>query len=115
MGTSVQCCNHEKGDKVDFELPMEVQVITSDEKIVANQGLVALRYGPLVFNVEKVDQPNIDLALGADDLTTEWREDMLEGIMTIRGRWEDDSPLLAIPYYARLNRDSTSARVWIKE
>ncbi|MEE4117152.1 MAG: beta-L-arabinofuranosidase domain-containing protein [Marinilabiliaceae bacterium] len=111
----------EKGDRIDFELPMEVQVITSDEKIAANTGLIALRYGPLVFNVENVDQPDINRPVGSGEMTAEWREDMLEGIMTIKGEWENGSPLLAIPYYARQNREldidadtSVTSRVWIK-
>ncbi|MBA7535912.1 hypothetical protein ES705_28171 [subsurface metagenome] len=55
-------------------------------------------------------------------VTAEWREDLLEGIMTIKGKWADESPLLAIPYYARNNRDlpvkeenkTATSRVWIK-
>lgn len=113
----------EKGDEISFEVPMKVQVITSDEKITANQGLIALRYGPLVFSVENIDQPDIEKSIGSGPLTTKWREDLLEGIMTIKGTWADESPLLAIPYYARNNRDlpgeeenkTVTSRVWIKQ
>ena len=112
-----------KGDRIDFEIPMGVQVISSDSKIVANSGLVALRYGPLVFSVENVDQADISGVLGNAPLTTEWREDLLDGIMTIKGNWNDESPLTAIPYYTRLNRvagDSEDERrvtnqVWIRK
>ncbi len=112
----------EKGDKINFEVPMEVQVITSDDRVSANKGLIALRYGPLVFNVENIDQPDIEKPIGSEPLTAEWREDLLEGIMTIKGTWADESPLLAIPYYARNNRDlpvkeenkTATSRVWIK-
>ena len=47
------------GDRIDLELPMPVQRVHASEKIEANQGRVALRYGPLVYNIEQVDQ-NID-------------------------------------------------------
>ncbi|MFO7755890.1 MAG: glycoside hydrolase family 127 protein [Bacteroidales bacterium] len=112
----------EKGDEISFEIPMEIQVITTDERVEANRGLIALRYGPLVFTVENVDQPDIQQAAAEYPLSTEWREDLLDGILTIKGKWEDDSPLLAIPYYARNNRDPEGAdkdedavsRVWIK-
>ena len=80
-----------EGDIIEFELPMEVQVITSDNIVEANRGLIALRYGPLVFNVESVDQKNIDAAVGSTEFTAEWREDLLDGIMTIKGKWEDES------------------------
>jgi hypothetical protein len=49
-------------------------------------------------------------------LTTEWRGDLLHGVMTIKGQWADSSPLLAIPNYARNNRNSEGggSMVWIK-
>jgi DUF1680 family protein len=93
------------GDKIDLELPMKVQRITADRKVAADRGLVALRYGPLIYNVENADQPNITLALGAAPLTTEWRGDLLDGVTVIKGAWADGSPLLAIPNYARNNRN----------
>lgn len=95
-----------KGDKVDLELPMEVQKIESDSRIAANTGMVALRYGPLIYNVEKADQPDIDKYIGTGPLTTEWRPDLLNGVVTIKGKWNDGTPLVAIPNYARNNRNS---------
>ena len=92
------------GDTIDLELPMEVQVIKASDKIAADHGLVALRYGPLIYNVERADQPDINLALGSAPLKTEWRGDLLGGVMVIKGQWADGSPLLAIPNYARENR-----------
>jgi len=92
------------GDKIEFEVPMAVQRIKSDEKIASNKGLVALRYGPLIYNVERADQPNITGAISSKPLTTEWRGDLLEGVTVIKGFWADGSPLTAIPNYARNNR-----------
>jgi DUF1680 family protein len=93
-----------KGDKIDIVLPMEIQKITADERIEANKGRIALRYGPLVYNVEKADQPNIDQPIGNTPLSLEWRPDLLNGVMTIKGTWADGTPLLAVPNYMRLNR-----------
>lgn len=92
------------GDTVTLEMPMQVQRITADEKIQATRGRVALRYGPLIYNVETADQRDINQALSIAPLATEWRADLLEGVMVIKGTWADGSPLLAIPHYARLNR-----------
>ena len=97
------------GDKVVFDLPMEVQVLTADERIVADRNRVALRYGPLVYNVEKADQPDIDKYIGKGPLSTEWRKDMLNGVMTIKGLWEDGTPLLAIPNFVRNNRNTVKS------
>ena len=95
-----------KGDKIDLEIPMEVQRVIADEHIVADRGKVALRYGPLVYNVELADQPDIEQSLGSGPLSTEWRPDLLRGVVTIKGTWANGTPLLAIPNFARNNRDT---------
>jgi hypothetical protein len=92
------------GDIIEIEIPMEVQKITADAQIKAVHGKVALRYGPLIYSVETADQPDINGSLGSAPLTPEWREDLLGGVMTIKGKWTDGSPLLAIPYFSRNNR-----------
>jgi len=83
---------------------MEVQRIKSDEKILTNKGLTALRYGPLIYNVERADQPDINRAISVQPLTSEWRGDMLQGVKILKGTWADGTPLVAIPHYARNNR-----------
>jgi DUF1680 family protein len=100
------------GDTIDLTLPMKVQIVKADEKVAADRDRVALRYGPLIYNVEQVDQPDLNLALGSAPPTTEWRGDLLDGVMAIKGEWADGSPLLAIPNYARENRGGSSA-VWL--
>jgi DUF1680 family protein len=97
------------GDKIDFEIPLEIQTITADENIAADRGRVALRYGPLIYNVEKADQPDIDKYIGTGPLSSEWRSDLLGGVMTIDGKWEDGTPLIAIPNYARNNRNTVKS------
>lgn len=93
-----------KGDKVELEVPLAPQRITADQRIEANRGRVALRYGPLIYNVEQADQPDIEKPIGLAPLTTEWRGDLLDGVLCLKGQWADGSPLLAIPNYARNNR-----------
>ena len=103
-------------DKIDMVLPMEVQRIVADSHVAADRGLVALRYGPLIYNVERADQPDITQPIGSKPLTTEWRGNLLHGVMVIKGQWADGSPLLAVPNYARNNRNSEGigSMVWIK-
>ncbi len=115
--------NWKAGDMVEMVLPMEVQTITADERIVDNRGRIAMRYGPLVYNVESVDNGDINKQIGQGQLTTEWRDDLLAGVLTIKGTWADGTPLLAIPNYARNNRNqprdpgdrSPSSIVWIRK
>jgi hypothetical protein len=94
------------GDKIDLEVPMEIQTITADERITADRGRVALKYGPLVYNVEKADQPDIEKYIGTGPLSLEWKKDLLGGVMIINGKWADGSPLIAIPNYVRNNRNA---------
>jgi len=93
------------GDRIEMEMPMEIQKVTADERIEADRGRVALRYGPLVYNVEKADQQDIEKSIGEGPLSLEWRNDLLNGVMVIRGTWADGTPLTAIPNYARNNRN----------
>ena len=93
------------GDKIELELPLKVQRVNPSDQIAATRGKVALRYGPLIYNVEKVDQ-DIAKPLAANSaLTPEWRSDLLGGLTVIQGEFADGSKLLAIPNYARTNRD----------
>jgi DUF1680 family protein len=92
------------GDRIELELPMQVQRVRAINEVEATRGQVALRYGPLIYNVEAIDQ-NLDRALAPDaPLTTEWRSDLLQGVLAIKGQWADGSDMLAIPNYARANR-----------
>ncbi len=97
------------GDKINVVLPMEIQKVTADEKIEADRGRVALRYGPMIYNVEQADNGgDINKVISKGPLTMEWKPEFLNGVMTIKGTWSDGSPLIAIPNYARLNRIPTT-------
>jgi DUF1680 family protein len=103
-----------RGDKVEFSLPMAVQRVKADDKVAADRGRVALKYGPLVYNVESVDQ-NVDGVLpAAAPLKAEWDPALLGGVMVIKGRYADGSTLTAVPNYARLNRGGRSL-IWIRD
>jgi DUF1680 family protein len=92
------------GDKIELVLPMQVQRIKASDKIAATRGKVALRYGPLIYSVEAVDQ-SLDKVLAPDSaLTAEWKGDLLDGVMVIKGAWADGTALTAVPNYARDNR-----------
>jgi hypothetical protein len=139
-GYAVITRNWKPGDKVEVVLPMTVQRVYPDDRITArsrsgevthpDQGKVALKYGPLIYNIEKVDQDITKSISKTAPLSAEWRPDLLGGVMAIKGKFADGSDLLAIPNYARTNRDgaatpspqaggrgpqSLSSIVWIKE
>ncbi|MBN2506249.1 MAG: glycoside hydrolase family 127 protein [Verrucomicrobia bacterium] len=102
------------GDTVQWEVPMPVQRVRASHRIAATRGRVALRRGPLLYNLESIDQ-DVDSVLSPDaPLSTAWRPDLLGGVTIIQGKFADGKPLLAIPNYARLNRGGRSL-VWIRE
>ena len=97
-----------KGDHIDVELPMAIQRVTADPRIAADTGKIALRYGPLIYNVEAADQ-DISRTISDKPITLQWQPDLLHGVMTINGSWSDGTPLVAIPNYSRMNRVPTTA------
>ncbi|RYG25685.1 Tat pathway signal protein [bacterium] len=103
-GYAVVTRDWKQGDRIEMELPMEPQRVTAVEQIQANKGRVALKYGPLVYNVERADQTNIDAHLGSEPIRAVWRKDLLGGIVALTGKWKDGTPMVAIPNYARMNR-----------
>ena len=92
------------GDHIELELPLEPQRIKAAEPVVADKGRVALRYGPILYNVERADQPNIDQPLSGAPIKAVWRPQLLGGVMALEGQWADGTPMRAIPNYARMNR-----------
>lgn len=102
------------GDRIDLVLPMKPVRVKAVEQVAADRGRVAIKYGPLVYNIESADQ-NIDGVLKPDaPLTPAWKPDLLGGVVVVNGAFADGSPLIAIPNYARLNRGGRSI-VWIKD
>jgi DUF1680 family protein len=92
------------GDKIELVLPMKIQRVKAGDKIDADIGKVALRYGPLIYNVEQVDQ-DINQVLNPETaLNTKWDSELLGGVMVIKGKWAEGIALTAIPNYARANR-----------
>ena len=93
------------GDHIELELPMQIQRVVADSRVNADSSLVALKYGPLVYSVETIDNKSIAQKLGTTALQAQWRPDLLGGMMVITGQWADGSALLGIPNYARMNRE----------
>jgi uncharacterized protein len=104
-GYAVITRNWKAGDRIELELPMKVQRVTASDKIAATRGKVALRYGPLIYNVERVDEDIAKPLEMKSDLAAEWHSDLLGGVMAIEGKSADGGKLMAIPNYTRINRE----------
>jgi DUF1680 family protein len=110
-----------KGDRIELELPMVAQRVYASDKIVTlvsnpadrtapptptypTRNKVAIKYGPLVYNIEAADQDITNVLPPNAPLTPEWRGDLFGGVMTITSTFANGAPMLAIPNYARMNR-----------
>jgi len=103
-GYAVVTRDWQAGDHIELDLPMTPQRITASKLVQADQGHVALKYGPLVYNVERADQPSLEGQLSSEPIRADWRPDLLGGVVALTGKWKDGTPMLAVPNYARMNR-----------
>jgi len=115
------------GDTIELHLPMPVRRIRAHPSVKADAGRVALQRGPIVYCFEGVDNPggvnSFYLPTGAA-LTTEFREDLVGGVMVVKGKArtvptegaeENDVDVTAIPYYAWDHREPGGMAVWVAE
>jgi hypothetical protein len=111
------------GDVVELDMPMPVQRVYAHEKVKADNGKVSLMRGPLVYCLEAVDQPGVDLTRLAlppgSDLRAEPCPGLLGGVTILAGQALADgqrpTTLTAVPYYAWQNRDKGAMTVWITQ
>jgi uncharacterized protein len=131
------------GDVIHLQLDMTPQAIAANEKVVDDNGRVALQRGPLVYCMEQMDQPQgvklSDISLdigskGAADFHASFENDVLGGVNVLRGNGlalegernsglyyryagnKDKSRKVAltfIPYFAWANREETPMQVWM--
>lgn len=122
-------------DKVELDFQMPVQRIAANPNVKANQGLIALQRGPLVYCVEAVDhvEPLASLYVPAAAELRPVRQTLpLRGVMVLQGLaqvspeqdWRRQlyqtapeprtTSLTAIPYYLWDNRQTSGAmKVWL--
>jgi DUF1680 family protein len=103
------------GDVIQLELPMPVERIEANPGVQADAGRVAVQRGPVVYCFEAVDNggPVKDIILARDPkFTTEYRSDLLGGIVVIHGLARDGRKITAVPYYAWDHRTAGEMIVW---
>ncbi|MBI1982601.1 MAG: glycoside hydrolase family 127 protein, partial [Acidobacteria bacterium] len=84
-----------RGDTVRLALDMAPRLVVANPRVRENMGRVAVERGPLVYCLEQQDQPGLDsifdvaLPVGAapgEGFVSEFRPEMLEGILVLRHR-----------------------------
>lgn len=127
------------GDSVHLRLPMAVEVLVAHPHVEASAGRIALKRGPLVYCLEGDDNPHLDpagVALDVSRIEAVHEPNVLGGVVTLSGvgnaenmsLWEGHlyrryaetaaatSPVVfkAVPYYAWANRDVATMSVWLR-
>lgn len=107
-----------KGDQISLNLEMPVEVIQDIPQVKENIGKRAIQRGPLVYCVEKIDNPDFNNLSVSDKsaFTTTYNPDLLNGVMSIKATLNDqnsDDLVSFIPYYAWDNREAGEMKVWI--
>lgn len=127
------------GDEVAVELDDRPLYVESDPRLTENRGSVAIQRGPIVYCLEGVDNPGVDLFEAAVDpserLAWSHRPDVLGGVTVVTARGTAGTgpggplyarvgterhderravELTAIPYYAWANREPSPMTVWIR-
>lgn len=120
----------QKGDVVEFELPMQAQRIAAHPLVKADTLRQAFKAGPLVYCVEGQDQSDervLNMIVPKEAAISEQFEPnllggqntlQLEGQLMVKKHSESSAdlqhvPLKAIPYYAWANRGRANMLVWL--
>jgi len=131
----------QNGDTVELSLPMQIELIRANPRVEEDRSGGAIRRGPVVFCVEQVDAPDVNLMdlylpqhIGG--LQAVYEPSLLGGVVTIVGsalvdtvareqqplyvpasqytppRWREVN-IRWIPYYAWANRGAGAMKVWL--
>ncbi len=104
------------GDVVELNLPMPVRRVLANEKVVADEGCVALHRGPIVYCAEWPENGDDLFGIVLDDdvvMKAEHRKDLLNGVTVLTGTLKSGREFTAVPFYARANRGQGPWNVWI--
>lgn len=104
-------------DMVEIEFDLSIRLRRASPKVRRHQGRVAITRGPLVYCLESVDNPGVDLfncRLDPASLRAEPDPATLGGIQVIHAATVDGRPLKFIPYSLWANRGPSQMTVWVK-
>jgi len=104
------------GEILEFNFDTSIQMRRAHPKVQGHTDKVALTRGPLVYCLESVDNPDVDIftaQLDSASLHDEFLPDLLSGCVVILGKTTDDKPLKFIPYFLWANRGESQMTVWV--
>ncbi len=105
-----------EGETVEFDFDTTIRLRQAHPKVKRHEGRVAVTRGPLVYCLESVDHPGMDIftaQLDSSTLHEEFVRDLLGGCVVIHGRTFDGKTLKFIPYFLWGNRGESQMTVWV--
>jgi DUF1680 family protein len=122
-----------KSDKIELELPMSVELVDNSDKVLTNEGLVAVKRGPVVYAVEQIDNEedyNNYCVNESSTFETEKTDSFIQDntyntatlqLLKVNAQTLDDcfagnglrTTLKMIPFYAWANRGLTPMKVYV--
>jgi DUF1680 family protein len=105
-----------EGEALEFNFDVTIQLRRAHPKVKGHDGKVAITRGPLVYCLESVDNPHIDIFTAQIDLSSlrdEFLPDLLGACVVIHGKTTDGKPLKFIPYFLWANRGQSQMTVWV--
>jgi DUF1680 family protein len=104
------------GDIVNLEFETSIFVRHASTRMRGHKGKIALTRGPLVYCLESIDNPGIDILnvrIIPDSIRTEFAPALLGGIWILHGKTTGGKDFIAIPYHLWANRGESQMTVWI--
>ena len=105
-----------EGETVEFDFDSTIRLRPAHPKVKRHEGRVAVTRGPLVYCLESVDHPGMDIFtahLDPASLCEGFVRDLLGGCVVIHGRTFDGKTLKFIPYFLWGNRGESQMTVWV--
>ncbi|HET9908408.1 MAG TPA: beta-L-arabinofuranosidase domain-containing protein, partial [Anaerolineales bacterium] len=90
------------GETLEFNFDMAIKLHRAHPKVKGHEGKVAITRGPLVYCLESVDNPDIDIftaQLDPASIRDEFFPDLFGGCVVIHASTMDGRPLRFIPYF----------------
>jgi DUF1680 family protein len=113
------------GDRIELNLPMNVERVTMPPQFTGYENLVAFRRGPIIYCIEEQDSPAPFWWIYCPQdtkVTAEFRADFLGGATVLKATLPNANALYGvrqpvdvtfIPYGLWNNRGADQMRVWL--
>ena len=106
------------GDVLELNFEMPIQLRQAHPKVKGHQGKAAITRGPVVYCLESVDNPLVDIfnsRVETTSLESVFDPGLLGGITKIDGQTTMGEPITLVPYHLWGNRGKSAMTVWINK